>query len=155
MHRVLPIPDYFHCSYLVTLPWNSIPSLKFLADFEQIYPSPPESACFFISILKSLSKIFVICTLYSVTYWNIVVISLCSSTFASSLCTDPSVLNLGISPLEFVHDEPSLLCVVQTSPNTFMHVIGLGFEGIIPSLFCGDGTNCWWISVKILYLLFY
>jgi hypothetical protein len=42
--------------------------------------------------------------------------------------------------LEFVFDEPRLLCVIQTSPNTFMFVAKLGFEGIIPSFFYGGGT---------------
>jgi hypothetical protein len=45
--------------------------------------------------------------------------------------------------MELIPNEPKLLCVVQTFPNTFMHVTKLGLEGNIPSLFCGDGTYCW------------
>ncbi len=55
-------------------------------------------------------------------------------------CTDPGVWNLGVWPLELVSNEPKLLCVVQIFPNTFMHVVKLGFEGNILSLLCGDGT---------------
>jgi hypothetical protein len=41
-----------------------------------------------------------------------------------------------------MHDEPRLMCVVQTSPNTFMLIAKLGLEGNIPSLFNGDGIDC-------------
>jgi hypothetical protein len=42
--------------------------------------------------------------------------------------------------LELVLNESKLLCVVQTSPNTFILVAKLGIEGNTPSLFYGDGT---------------
>jgi len=44
--------------------------------------------------------------------------------------------------LELVLDELKLLCVVQTFPNTFMHVAKLGLDDNIPSFFCGDGIDC-------------
>ncbi len=44
---------------------------------------------------------------------------------------------------ELVPNEPKLLCAIQTSPNTFMHVAKLGLEGNIPSLLCGDGIDYW------------
>ncbi len=93
--------------------------------------------------LESLNKIFVICTLYFVAYWNIEVTFLCSSNSTSIHCTDPSVWNLGVWPLELVFNEPKLLCVIQISPNTFMHVAEHGFKGNIPSFFYGDGTDCY------------
>jgi hypothetical protein len=77
---------------------------------------------FFISRSKSLSKIFVIYTLYFVTYLNIIVVLLCSSNFASTPCTYLGVLNLGVWPPELVPDEFKLLCAIQTSPSTFIHV---------------------------------
>jgi hypothetical protein len=66
--------------------------------------------------------IYVICTLYSTICWNIVTTLLCSSNFASIPCTNPSVWNLGVWPLELVPNEPRLLCAVQTSPNAFVPI---------------------------------
>jgi hypothetical protein len=43
--------------------------------------------------------------------------------------------------LELVPDEPKLVCAVHISPNTFMHIAKLGYEGSIPSFFCGDGID--------------
>jgi hypothetical protein len=51
---------------------------------------------FLISKLESLNKIFVICTLYYATCWNIVITLLCSSNFASIPCSNPGVWNLGV-----------------------------------------------------------
>jgi hypothetical protein len=48
--------------------------------------------------------------------------------------------------VKLVPDELKLFYVVQTSLNTFMFVVELGFESNIPSLFCGDGTNCYTFS---------
>jgi hypothetical protein len=43
---------------------------------------------FFIFGSKSMSKILVICVLYIVAYWNILVVLLCSSKSAFKPCTD-------------------------------------------------------------------
>jgi len=97
---------------------------------------------FFISRLKSLSKILVICTLYFATCWNILVVFLCSSKFTSTPCIDLGVWNLGVWPLELVPKELKLLCAIQIFLNTFVPIVELGLEGSIPSLFCGTGTYC-------------
>jgi hypothetical protein len=49
-----------------------------------------------ISRSKRLNKIFVIYTLYSIACWNIVVVFLCLSNFASIPCIDLNVWNLGV-----------------------------------------------------------
>jgi hypothetical protein len=97
---------------------------------------------FLISILESVSKIFVICTLYFATYWNMLIVLLCASNYASILCINHGVWNLGISLLKLILEDPRLLCAVQISPITFVHVAKLDFEGNIPSLFYGSGIDC-------------
>jgi hypothetical protein len=67
---------------------------------------------FFISKSKSLSKIFVIYTLYFLANWNILATLLCSSNFASIPCLDLGVWNLGVWPLKLVPERPRLLCAV-------------------------------------------
>jgi hypothetical protein len=80
---------------------------------------------FFIFGSKKLSRILVICTLCSIAYWNIVAAFMCSSKSTSSPCINFGVWNLGARPLELVHEEPRLLCVVQISPNIFVIVAKL------------------------------
>jgi hypothetical protein len=79
---------------------------------------------------------FHLCAL-SIAYWHILIVILCSSSFAFSPCTNLSVWNLGIYPLELVYEKPRLLCEVHISPKMFVHVAKLGFEGNVPSLLCG------------------
>jgi len=58
-----------------------------------IYMSFSSIICLFlISKLEILNKIIFICTLYSITSLNTVVILLCSSNFASTPYTNPNVL---------------------------------------------------------------
>jgi hypothetical protein len=94
---------------------------------------------FFIFGSKSLSKIFIICTLSFIAYWNLLVVLLCSSNFASIPFTNLGVWNLRVWPLELVPYEPRFLCAVHISP--IETIVELGFEGNIPSLLFGDGTN--------------
>jgi hypothetical protein len=68
---------------------------------------------------------------------------MCSCNSASSPCIDLGVSNLKVSALELVPNEPKFLRAVQTSPNIFMNVAKISLEGNMPSLFYGNGTNCW------------
>ncbi len=88
---------------------------------------------FLISILEILSRMLIICVLYYTICWNIMATLLCSSSFASNHCIDPSVWNLGVCPLELVSKQPRLLCEVQIFPKMFVHVAKLGLEGSIRS----------------------
>ncbi len=97
---------------------------------------------FFIYRLESLSRILVICTMYSISCWNIVAILLCSSHSASSLYTNFGVWNLWVYPLELVPKEPRLLCVIHISTCIFVLVVELNLEGSTPSLLCGIGIDC-------------
>ncbi len=86
--------------------------------------------------LKNLNRMLVICVLYFVAYWNILVALLCSSKPTSNPYINLGVWNLGIYRLELVYEEPRFMCEVQISPNTFVPIIELGLEGSIYSLFC-------------------
>jgi hypothetical protein len=58
---------------------------------------------------------------------------LCSSSFASNPCTNPSVRNLRVCPLETLFKDPILLCEVQISPKMFVPIVEPSLEGGIPS----------------------
>jgi hypothetical protein len=88
---------------------------------------------FLISRSKSLKRMLVIYVLYFSTYWNILLVLLCSSNSISNLYTNPSVWDLGVCPLELVYEDPKLLCEVQISPKMFVPVVELGLEGNILS----------------------
>jgi hypothetical protein len=87
-----------------TLLWTFAPFPKPLVNFKQIYP-------FFYNIfisyfhMKKTSRMLVICVLYSTACWNILAVLLCSSKNASSPCTNPSVWNLGLYPLEPIFEK--------------------------------------------------
>jgi hypothetical protein len=98
---------------------------------------------FMISKLESLNIMLVICVLYYVAYWNILVTFLCSSKFASSPCINLGVWNLGVCFMELVFEEPTVFCEVHISPKMFVFIVEFGFKGSIPSLFYGIKTHCY------------
>jgi hypothetical protein len=74
----------------------------------------------------------VIYVLYSIAYWNILAVLLCSSSSISNPCIDPSVLNLGVFALELVFEDFKLLCEFQISAKMFIPRAELGLKGSVP-----------------------
>jgi hypothetical protein len=59
---------------------------------------------FLISILKNMSRMLVICVLYFVACWNILVALLCSSKSSSNPYVNLGVWNLGVYHLELLYE---------------------------------------------------
>jgi len=86
--------SYFTCNFTLSFCSFSKAPYKFWT-----YLSFSSMICLLlISRSESLNKMLVICVLYFVACWNILVVFLCSSSSTSNPCIDLGVWNLRVCP---------------------------------------------------------